>query len=661
MKFSSIKKVTAIALSVLTITSAMALTPLTASAVESKITYTFTGDEKSKAGYAEGKIKLQDFADGTYYLYWADDSKALDGFYEIAEVKVKNGSGSFEFGDHSAIPADAKKLIATTSKKNPTVSNAVAVYDIPKSKLQPYSSTEANYSFMDYSDIHIDDASSQYYKYAELHFKKALKTATNRNVDFIVTAGDNITNAEGSAKEFDKYQEILATSDYSNPIYEAGGNHELRTGERKANLSTFITATGLDGNRDTIAENKPYYSFEEPNSGDLFIMMSLEYKYDPQTGDEFSEEQLSWLKNLLEENYNKNKNIYIVQHALIEGYGAGDDVDNYYTVPLSTEYETTNQFRDIINTYPDLIWISGHTHIALKYGYNYSNMNDTACNMIHDSSVCCPTLLNYNSHNLSYTAHDDENYKDLTEGYYVQVFDDRTIFYGENLYYDKIYPSACYVIEGCRTSYENNSTEESSTIQEGVLPKTEDLRAYGTQLLDLPKSFSFTEINSTDLNSLIEKSKDTLETFYPFSSYNAYQALKSAVKNADKSSTTTAYKELATAYANFLPYTYSGEISLYFVNTKGWDNVYAHLWSAKNDTTVQMEQVGTNDEGYSVYKVNYNYNMYKQVVFGDGGDTELTEEQTLSGIDKQMFTANIHDPKAPYFCLNSVYGQSDDE
>jgi hypothetical protein len=288
-------------------------------------------------------------------------------------------------------------------------------------------------------------------------------------------------------------------------------------------------------------------------------------------------------------------------------------------------------------------------------------MNDTACNMIHDSSVCCPTLLNYNSHNLSYTAHDDENYKDLTEGYYVQVFDDRTIFYGENLYYDKIYPSACYVIEGCRTSYENNSTEESSTIQEGVLPKTEDLRAYGTQLLDLPKSFSFTEINSTDLNSLIEKSKDTLETFYPFSSYNAYQALKSAVKNADKSSTTTAYKELATAYANFLPYTYSGEISLYFVNTKGWDNVYAHLWSAKNDTTVQMEQVGTNDEGYSVYKVNYNYNMYKQVVFGDGGDTELTEEQTLSGIDKQMFTANIHDPKAPYFCLNSVYGQSDDE
>ncbi len=656
MKYSKLKKTAAIALSALTLTSAMVLTPSTAFAAQGKITYTFKGDEKAKSGYAQGKIQLSSLSDGKYYLYWADDYNALKGYYEIAQVQVKGGKGSFTFGDHTAIPVDATKLIATTSNKSTSVNNAVAVYDIPKAKQQKYTLEDANYTFMNYSDIHIDVANNQYYKFSELHWEKALETAVNKKAEFIVTAGDNITNGEGPGKEYDKYQEILENSDFANPVYEAAGNHELRTGERKALLSTFINATGLDGNKETIEKNKPYYSFEEPKTGDLFIVMALEYKYDPQDGDEFSKEQLQWLRNLLKENYNKNKNIYIIQHALIQGYGAGDDEDNYYTVPLSPEYDTTNQFRKIIETYKDIIWISGHTHIALKYGYNYSNMNDTSCNMIHDSSVCCPTTLNYSSHNLSYAAHDEEELKDMSEGYYVQVFDDRSIFYGENLYHNMIYPNACYVVEGCRNTYEKKNIEKkTSTVK---LPDISQLSALSTQLLQMPKSFTYKDINSEDLESLTKYAKDVLENFYPFSSYNSYQALKSAVKTADKKDLTKAYKDISTAYVEFLPYTYSGETDVYFVNTKGWEKVYAHLWSAKNDNGnpgVEMEQVGTNEEGFTVYKTKVNYNMYKQVVFGDGGDTELTEEQTLSGKENQMFIANSHDPKAPYFCLTGKY------
>ncbi|MGN0487824.1 MAG: metallophosphoesterase [Ruminococcus sp.] len=662
MKYSKLKKTTAVVLSALTLTSAMALTPTTAFATQGKITYTFTGDEKAESGYAQGKIQLSSLPEGKYYLYWADDNNALQGYYEIAQVNVKGGAGSFTFGDHTAIPVDAKKLIATTSKKNTSVNNAVAVYDIPKSKQQKYTSKDANYTFMNYSDIHIDIANNQYYKYSELHWEKALETAVNKNAEFIVTAGDNITNGEGPGKEFDKYQEILGSSDFSNPVYEASGNHEIRTGERKALLSTFVTATGLDGNKETIEENKPYYSFEEPKTGDLFIVMALEYKYDPQSGDEFSKEQLDWLENLLEENYNKNKNIYLIQHALIEGYGAGDDEDNYYTVPLSPDYDSTNRFRKIIENYKDIIWISGHTHIALKYGYNYSNMNDTACHMIHDSSVCCPTTLNYSSHNLSYSAHDDEELKDMSEGYYVQVFDDRSIFYGENLYHNMIYPNACYVVEGCRSTYEEKKAENEKVVPTGKLPEVAELSAFSTQLLQMPKSFTYKNITAEDITSISNTAKDVLENFYPFSSYNSYQALKSAIKTADSKPLVQSYKDISTAYVEFLPYTYSGEMDIYFVNTKNWEKVYAHLWSAKNDNGepgVEMTQVGTNEEGFTVYKTKVNYNMYKQVIFGDGGDTELTEEQTLSGEENQMFTANSHDPSAPYFCLTGKYGANE--
>ncbi len=658
MKCAKLKKTAAVVLSALTLTSAMALAPTNVFAAQGKITYTFKGDEKAKSGYAQGKIQLSSLSDGKYYLYWADDDNALKGYYEIAQVDVKNGKGSFTFGDHTAIPVDATKLIATTSNKNTSVNNAVAVYDIPKAKQQKYNSKDANYTFMNYSDIHIDVANNQYYKYSELHWEKALETAVNKKAEFIITAGDNITNGEGPGKEYDKYQEILGNSDFANPVYEASGNHELRTGERKALLSTFVTATGLDGNKATIEKNKPYYSFEEPKTGDLFIVMALEYKYDPQDGDEFSKEQLDWVRNLLEENYNKNKNIYIIQHALIQGYGAGDDEDNYYTVPLSPDYDTTNQFREIIETYKDIIWISGHTHIALKYGYNYSNMNDTSCNMIHDSSVCCPTILNYSSHNLSYAAHDDEKLKDMSEGYYVQVFDDRSIFYGENLYHNMIYPNACYVVEGCRKTYAKNNSGAENKNPTGKLPDILQLSALSTQLFQMPKSFTYKNINSEDLESLTKDAKDILENFYSFSSYNSYQALKSAVKTVDSKDLVEAYKDISTAYVDFLPYTYSGETDVYFVNTKGWKKVYAHLWSAKNDNGkpgVEMKQVGINEEGFTVYKTKVNYNMYKQAVFGDGGDTELTEEQTLSGKENQMFTANSHDPKAPYFCLTGKY------
>ena len=109
------------------------------------ISYVFTGDEKDAAGYAEGKIELSGLSDGAHYLWWADDSAALGGYYEITKIK---GSGSFKFGDHTAIPAGATKIIATADKKNVSVSSAEAVYEIPESKRLKYKPGDENYTFM---------------------------------------------------------------------------------------------------------------------------------------------------------------------------------------------------------------------------------------------------------------------------------------------------------------------------------------------------------------------------------------------------------------------------------------------------------------------------------------------------------------------------------
>ena len=119
------------------------------------ITYQFSGEEASVAGYAEGSLSLYAKDAGTYYLYWANDTEALDGYYAIGDIDdtVNNEnsadivkkqayfhdmsageSRTFYFGEHTAIPAGATKIIATTSKTNYNVSQATAVFDIPKEK-----------------------------------------------------------------------------------------------------------------------------------------------------------------------------------------------------------------------------------------------------------------------------------------------------------------------------------------------------------------------------------------------------------------------------------------------------------------------------------------------------------------------------------------------
>ncbi len=649
MKF--LKKFSVSVLATAVFLSSVCVTPVFAAG---KLNYEFKGDEKDKPGYAEGKITLSSVSSGKYNLYWADDTKALDGFYKIAEIK---SGESFSFKDHNAVPADATKLIAC-SGNDTSVKNAAAVYDIPKNKQLKYKSKDANYTFMNYSDIHIDQADNQYYKYSELHFKKALETAERRKTDFIITAGDNITNAEGPGKEFDKYQEILSDSNYQGYVYEGSGNHELRKGSPKDSLNAFIRATGLDGDLKTIAENKPYYSVVEPKTGDLFIFMALEFLYSPNKGDEFTKEQLDWFENLLKDNYKKNKNIFVIQHALIEGYGAGDDEDNYYTVPLHTEHKTTVRFRSILEKYPKLTWISGHTHIALNYGYNYSNMNDTSCNMIHDSSVCCPTLLNRSSHNLSYVAASDEAYKDLTEGYYVQVFDDAAVYYGENLYHDKIYPTATYIINGGRTSYTARISAQtikalSGNIQNYIFDKNADIESKAVLAITMPKAFNPVKINSKDITELCNKSKTLLNETYSFSSYNDYTDLKRAVINAQSDENKQkAYKELSDAYINMIKYTKGGNITVYFTNTNEWDNVYAKLFSSKlnnGDKGEKMTYVKKDSDGYKVYKIDVNINKYNQVFFTNGTDKEISETQTLSKDNNKLYYLNNNDLYSPYY------------
>lgn len=539
-KHSRLKTTLSVALAAVIISSS-AVTAISVNAADNQsgtaITYSFSGDNADKAGYAQGKITFTAQENGTYYLYWADDEKALDGYYEIFKATITDDkkSAEFTFENQTAIPADATRIIAVQylepatpdeAEQGAEESTAIPVvycsYDIPTEKQLPYKSTDAKYTFNSYSDIHIDDkANTGGYKYADSHWKKALAYSAAKNVDFVITSGDHVNNkSKGSANEWDRYQKILSESDYVNPIYEANGNHELKEGIEQGN-NAFINATGLDSTEATLNSGKPYYYVKEKNTGDLFIFMALEGGGAPNQADEFTDEQLNWVAGLISENYGKC-NIYIIQHALAKGYGAGDFNNKpAYGGAITDYFVSTVKFKNLMQKYPDLIWISGHTHEAFALGNNYSNENGTSCNMIHNSSVGCPTTVGPTKSTLLY-KHKEES----TEGYYVQTFGEEIIFSGADLHTQKIYPAYSYIVEGSRNSdpQATNATLDATSLPPetgGTLdPKLETNRYYFVNTLDWVAVDCYAWTGSQTNNwpgyacTFLEKNEDGFDVYY---------------------------------------------------------------------------------------------------------------------------------------------------
>lgn len=415
---------------------------LTVFAAGNTLSYTFSGSDSTRAGFAQGTITLNASA-GTYYLYWADDTKALDGYDKLCSMTLSStGSKTHTMVERSAIPADATKLIATTSATDKTVANAAAVYTIPDNKRWKFNSGQRNYRFASYSDVHIDGTYDTY-GYADEHWRDALDTAEARDADFIVLSGDYVNNnidySGISAYEWRTYERVLAESDYSNPVYEAIGNHELWQ-DVSGGTSDFNLATGLDGS-DGSASSKTY--FEKTINDDHFLFMAMEGGFYPDRTEEFTTAQLEWLEDRLQAYSGDGHNIYIIEHSLYYKYGAGDRIspEPYYDIPLKESAGTgNNRFKQILSSHKEVIFLSGHTHIAFKEQYNYSDNNGESCQMIHNSSVGGTRTIVNGSLNRDYD-------RDRTEGYIVDVFDDAIIFNGANLYYNLYDPNCCYVVK----------------------------------------------------------------------------------------------------------------------------------------------------------------------------------------------------------------------
>lgn len=192
---------------------------------------------------------------------------------------------------------------------------------------------QKHYRFAVLADIHIDlenGGENTYFIHAQKNFANALKVIKKSGCAFIVSAGDQVTNASGAEEEWQKYREIIDRSGYQGQIFEAMGNHETRFAKYGGCTvdecrKEFIRYARLDKKPILRQKGKTYYAYTDDTFGDAFLFLSLENGVDTPLIDNFSDEQMDWAEEMAERFTREGRRIFLIQHAPIYGFGVGDD------------------------------------------------------------------------------------------------------------------------------------------------------------------------------------------------------------------------------------------------------------------------------------------------------------------------------------------------
>lgn len=548
------------------------------------------------AGYAEGRISLTG-GSGTYYLYWADDTKALDGYAEIATITA--GTKPFEMDAGTAIPAGATKVIAISGSTEPaekTVAAADAVFDVPADKQFKGGSKE--YTFEALSDIHIQVDDSYWYL-SKPHFANALEVAADREVDFMTICGDMVNGYSYSnlQNEYPQYLKLIAASNYNNPIYETNGNHEMKGGSNAQNLDLYRKATGLNTTTGKL-QSTPYY--EKTINGDHYIFLVLELSGSPNESSEFTTAQLDWFEGLLKKYYNDGNKIIVNQHALIKGYGAGDDkVTPYYGGHLQPTYAEVRRLMDLMEEYPDIIMMSGHSHIDFKYGYNFDNEDGNTCYTVHIPSTSSTT------HPKTGGGLDYKMDVNSSQGYLVDVYNDYVILNGTDLAMDEILPAYTYMVDYTGEELEKNEMDD-------IVYDTVKVTVDVSNLTNAPTEVICTAFNAGDATDsdtvAMQRNSDGTYSADIIDGYSQmYFIVKSAAGQLNTSAFEVANCKITLGY-NVLTYPPTGTVT---------ENVNAHFWGSGGDGTVWPGVAMTKDSSGN-YVLNIPASEYTGVVFNEG-------------------------------------------
>ena len=395
------------------------------------VTYTLTGERFADEGYACGTVKLPE--DGSFTLYWANESATLPNYAPIAE----GVRGEYVFDKQNAIPLGADRLAVYKSDDSSFVDNVLLGDKAIKE--------EAYFDFASVSDIHIEKSE----KGADKKWTNSLSWFNELSLDYVFVSGDLSTN--GANKEhYELYRQSALASGYPyENIIEARGNHDSM--DTKNYL--YYTASDGEGTRDPREvrpnENCPYFYqlIEVENQRDiLVIVLQQEIKNDLATPeqDNFSSEQLDWFESVLQQFAGTDTNIFVIFHPLVFEFGPGDTDNGVYGYSVMADdfFPNNLRFTQILTEYKEVVWMSGHTHIDFRENINFDDEDGTAARMIHNPSNYAPNRLAGQSMQNNWASETSGS-----EGYVGFITPSHILYCGADLTARTIRPAYCYILD----------------------------------------------------------------------------------------------------------------------------------------------------------------------------------------------------------------------
>ncbi|WP_141500097.1 metallophosphoesterase family protein [Paenibacillus luteus] len=185
------------------------------------------------------------------------------------------------------------------------------------------------------------------------------------------------------------------------PMWFTYGNHDIFLGEWSNQLKLYERFTGMNG---------PYYDVWL--DGFQFIFLGSErglkdFAY-------LTEEQLAWLDEKLSEEVPRLKPVFVFLHQPLKNTVAGSlEAQGWYGVTQDEE------LKAILAKHPQVIMFNGHTHWELEAGL--------AC---YREQEGMGTI--FNAASVAYLWTNEDEYKEGSQGYYVDVYNDKVVVRGRN-------------------------------------------------------------------------------------------------------------------------------------------------------------------------------------------------------------------------------------
>lgn len=443
-----------------------------------KLLYNFNNLNR---GYADGTISLQTSGEanaGKYYIKWADENGELSEYEEITvfEMFGVNAIQTYNFIKLNLIPIEASRIVAIKD-------NVIkASFNIPSNKRITDSK---KLSFGLISDMHVDGSGGSSSE-ANDDFVRALKYFDSKHVDMNILTGDAVNN--GLLVDLEAFKNLKESST-SVPLYVCRGNHDTYNDCNADNFTKYIEENGLH--------------FEKEIKGDkyLFIGLNAENFTTP-----FKSESMEWLKSKLEEY--KNQRVFLMQHVFV---GETGNIAGLY--PHSDGFDMTEgtrsrEFVDLLSKYRNVIMFTGHSHLdfdlqRLGENANVALRTKTLCHRVHTPSTSKPRKNDNNTEDIPDNTY---TYREGSQGYLVDVYDDYIVLHGIDFEKGLLLPYAQYILDTTpilieddnNTSYEHKLLSEITSFSLGSLSSNgEDKNSSSSYRTD------FIELNECDNKTFI--------------------------------------------------------------------------------------------------------------------------------------------------------------